>query len=197
MASSQKVFAFVLCAMACASSAAYGEPIFYLSADPIGVATPPDPADTLVVPRNAVGTLNLFVMTDVRMSEIRVHLTNVGSAIEFTDLDVLYENNRWSFLGGPQVITPHEILNIGGGAIPEVSGNGVGPGSLDPGFDPTSGYLIATLAYSATENLGAISNLFIKSERAYDWDGNLLAVRFGGPNHDLPPAMSPALPTVC
>ncbi len=186
MTRSPKTFVFVLWALAWASSGAYGEPVFYLSADPIGVATPPDPTDTLLVQSNVGGTLNLYVMTDVRMSEIRVHVTNVGSAIEFTGLHVANENLRWTFVAVPTVV-PDEIRNIGGGAIPGVSGNGVGPASPDPGFDPTSGYLIATLNYAATDNLGTTSDLFIKSERAYDWDGNLLAVRFGGPNHDLTP----------
>jgi hypothetical protein len=171
----------------CLAAPADGAPIIYLSSDPIGVATPPDPSDSLLVQAGASGILNLFVMPDVRMDEVRFHVANMGSAIELTDLDVLNPNNRWALIGGPQVIQPQEIRNIGGAAVPGVFGNGIGPGSPDPGFDSTSGYLIATLNFLATANRGATSELFIKAERAVSWDGNLLDVHLGGPNHPLTP----------
>jgi hypothetical protein len=171
----------------CAASSTEGAPIIYLSNDPIGVATPPDPTDTLLVHPGVTGMLNLFAMPDVRMDEIRVHVANTDNAIEFTDLNVLNPNNRWALIGGPQVIQPQEIRNIGGAAIPGVFGNGIGPGSPDPGFDSTSGYLIASLSFVATPNPGATSELFIKAERAVSWDGNLLDVHLGGPNHALTP----------
>jgi hypothetical protein len=189
----QKTLMFVVIVLRCAASTVRGAPIFYLSNDPIGVATPPDPTDTHFVQPADEGVINLFVTTDVRLSSIRLNVTNTGSGIEFTDLDVLNPNNRWVFIGGPQVIQSHQILDIGGGAIPGLSGNGVGPGSPDPGFNPTSGYLIATLGYSATENVGGTSELFIKigTGAVSDWEGNPPAVRLGGPNHDLTPGGVP------
>jgi hypothetical protein len=185
----RKLCAFVLCAFVCPVCSIYAEPVFYLSADPIGVATPPDPADTLLVQRNAPSSLNIFVMTDVRMSRISLDVMNMGGAIEFNSLNVLNENHRWLILNEPQIVEPDEIRNIGGGALPGISGNGIGPGSPDPGLDPTSGYLIATLGYTATNNLGATSELFMKIgvNIMSDWDGNSPAVRLGGPNHDLTP----------
>jgi hypothetical protein len=175
----------------CAASSTEGAPIIYLSSDPIGVATPPDPSDTLLVQPGVSGMLNLFAMPDVRMDEVRVHVANVGNAIELTDVDVLNPNDRWALIGGPQVIQSQEIRNIGGAAIPGVFGNGIGPDSPDPGFNSTSGYLIATLSFAATPSLGSTSELFIKAERAVSWDGNLLDVHLGGPNHALTPGNVP------
>ena len=180
------VFNSVFLILLCAASPAYGAPIVYLSSDPIGVATPPDPADTLLVRPGETGTLNLFALPDVRMAEIRVNLANMGSAIEFTGANVLNSNDRWAFTAD-RIIQPQEIRSIGGGAIQGLSGNGIGPDSPNPGFDPTSGYLIATISFASTHNLGGASELFIKAERASDWEGNPLDMHFGGPNHALTP----------
>jgi hypothetical protein len=177
-----------LCLLACVRAPLFGEPIFYLSANPIGVATRPEPDDTLFVQPGAEGILNLFVMTDVLLDNIGLDVLTTGGAIEFTGAIVFNDVNhpsgpRWSFTR-QGIVQADQITTIGGAAVLGFGANGIGPGSPDPGLDPTSGYLLATLDYVATANRGATSELFMQVGVNLITDG---PVRLGGPNHEAVP----------
>jgi hypothetical protein len=184
----------IVCLLACAASPLRGEPIFYLSADPIGMATPPEPSDTLLIQRGDSGILNLFVMTDVRLSNISLNVRNIGDAITLIGADVPNEDGpngpRWTALR-EGTIQPDGLNSIGGSAVvsPQGGASGIGPDSLDPGFDPVSGYLLATLNYTAANIRGATSELFMQvgSSNVNQWPNGStsISVRLGGPNHDL------------
>jgi hypothetical protein len=179
------ILAFTISSLVGAAVVARGDAVFYLSADPIGVATPPTPVDTLFVQPGASGVLNLFVMTDVRLSLISLDVVNDGGAIAFTGFNVLNPSDRWAFLDGPGSAHPDLLSHIGGVAIPDFLGSGIGPGSPDPGFDATSGYRIATLHYTATATPGTVSELYLRigQNGVSDWEVNYPNVRLGGHDH--------------
>jgi len=178
-------------ALLCMASAAVAAPVFYLSADPPGVATPPAGTGPLVVAPNFAGSLNVYAQTDVRLSGVSLDIMNMGDGIAFSgNIEVPNPansgQNRWFVIDGPQIVTPSQIEGLGGGAIAGLNGNGIGPGSPDLA-DPVSGYLLGTVHYTASGNAGAASNLFIKvgANGVFDWESSPAPSHFGGPNQPV------------
>ncbi len=103
-------------AVSIGSPAAHSAPLFYLSDQPLGVAQPGmfsmnNPAS------GTAGQLNIYAMTDVRLSGVSLDLFETGGGIRFSGLNVV-NDGRWWILDGPQVIEDSKITSIGGGAIP-------------------------------------------------------------------------------
>jgi hypothetical protein len=159
------------------TAAAHAAPVFYLSTQNAG-ATP----DILnltgpngVAP-NSMGTLYLWINTDVRLSGIDLELTETGGGIKFTGAQWLNPSNRWALTGTPAV-TNSAVTLLQGGAIPLVVGGGVGPGS--PGTDAGPAVLLGSINYMA--NAGGTSQLALKvgSQTIADWGGNGPPTKFG------------------
>ncbi len=161
----------VLASMTTALTAA---PIFYLSDLLPGTAVP-GILDKTVAPGTG-GTLGIFATSDVRLSGVSLNLAATGNAIKFTAASVANPNSRWTFAENP-VTTDSLVAKIGGGAIPFVSGNGIGPDGEAP--DATSGYLIGAVDYMAQGS--GTSELFLQvgGNTIADWDGNNIPVIFG------------------
>jgi len=167
----------VVVTLATVVPSAMAVPIFYLSTDPLGVASPGIPNTT--IPANSTGTINIFATSDVRLSGISLNLVANGSAMTFTGASVNNPNSRWTIVESP-VVAAQSVLSIGGGAIPFVSGNGIGPDSPEAP-NGVSGYLLGSVNYTASATAGAMSELFIQvgGNTIADWDGNSPSVIFG------------------
>jgi hypothetical protein len=175
----RKTFIFAASiALVCVASAAQAVPIFYLSDLALGVAAP-SILNKSVGP-GATGTLGIFATSDVRLSGVSLDLSVTGPGLTFNGpLNVENPNTRWTFIDGPQMITPTLVSSIGGGAIPLVSGNGIGGASPEVP-DATSGYLIGTIGYTAGAG-GTQADLFLRvgANLIADFDGNSPMVEFG------------------
>ena len=161
-------------ALASMATALNAAPVFYLSDMPLGTASP-GVLNSSVAP-GAVGQIGIFATSDVRLSGVSLNLAAVGNGIQFTGASVSNPNSRWTFAENPMT-TESKVTSIGGGAIPFVSGNGIGPAGEVA--DATSGYLIGTVNYTAS--LGGSSDLFLQvgGNTIADWDGNNIPVIFG------------------
>jgi hypothetical protein len=155
-------------------------PIFYISDLPTGAATDLTGPLERVQLEGTPGQLGIFAKPDVRLSGVSLDITEVGGGIRFTGATVQNPSSRWTFLDGPLVVQDSQIKSLGGGAIPFVSGNGIGPDSPEAP-DPVSGYLIATVDYM---KLAGTSQLFLKvgGNLIADWDGISPQVIFGPPS---------------
>jgi hypothetical protein len=167
------VFAIVCAVVACAT-VAQAVPVFYLTTEN-AAGTPGDVALTSVAP-NSTGQLFLWCNTDVRLSGIDLELTETGGGIKFTGAEWLNPSSRWLLVGAPAV-TDSAVTLLQGGAIPGVSGGGIGPGS--PGTDAGPSVLLGSVNYMALA--GGTSQLALKvgQQTIADWDGAAPNVRFG------------------
>jgi hypothetical protein len=120
--------------------------------------------------------LFLWCNTDVRLSGIDLELTETGGGIKFTGAEWLNPSSRWLLVGAPAV-TDSAVTLLQGGAIPGVSGGGIGPGS--PGTDAGPSVLLGSVNYMALA--GGTSQLALKvgQQTIADWDGAAPNVRFG------------------
>jgi hypothetical protein len=198
MLSNHQALAIVLFIALVASTAAVSAaPLFYLSDLSLGTAQPGLFSVNNLV-SGTTGQLNIYAMTDIRLSGVSLDLVETGGGIEFTGLNVVDED-RWWILDGPQVIEHSRISSIGGGALPGLSGNGIGPGDfLDANYHPSSGYLLATVDYRVVD-AGRATNfeLQVGQNAVADWDGNIPMVHFGDPSQPAvagTPPPRPALP---
>jgi hypothetical protein len=175
------VAAVLMASLAGSAAPSLSAPIFYLSDQPLGVATPGIFQKSIYSsePLPITGQLGIYAIPDVRLSGVSLDLVEVGGLIKFTGAAVNNPGGRWTFLDGPLTVSDSEIKSMGGGAIPLVSGNGIGPGSPELP-DPTSGYLIATVSYEVT-GVTWESELFLKvgSNLMADFVGNSPPVIFG------------------
>jgi hypothetical protein len=161
------------------SAALYAAPLFYLSDQPLGLARPG--AFSLANPASGTtGQLNIYAMTDVRLSGVSLDLLENGGGIRFSGLDVM-NDGRWWILDGPHVIENSKITSIGGGALPGVEGAGIGPADfVDANFHPTSGYLLATVDYEVLDaSVPASFELKVGNNTIADWQGASPMVHFG------------------
>ena len=123
------------------------------------------------------GTLYLAVDSDIHLAEISLDvLSSNPDFFKFTGANVI-NNGRYFALDNPLIVATDgsSITTIGGGAVPGLSGTGVGPGSGVP--NPTA---IASLTY-AIGNSGSSSNLSLRigQNGVAGWDGTFTTVRFG------------------
>jgi hypothetical protein len=168
------VFALFCAVVACAA-VAQAVPVFYLSSQNAGAT--PGLLSLTGQPANTNGQMYLWTNSDVRLSGVSLDIVETGGAIKFTGVDVSNPAGppaRWFALDGPQVITNSSITNVGGAAIPGLSGDGVGAGST-----AGANVLLATINYmtlgSGTSNL----ELKIGSNTVADFNGAFPQVRFG------------------
>ncbi len=163
-------------ALAFAASATQASPVFYLSTDPLGTAAP-GILNMTNIPAASTGTINIFATADVRLSGVSLDLMASGNGLTFTGASVENPNSRWTFAENP-VVTPSLVTSIGGGAIPFVSGNGIGPDG--EAANATSGYLLGSVNYTAGA-AGSMADLFLRvgNNTIADWDGNNIPVVFG------------------
>lgn len=169
-------------------------PLFYLSDQPLGLAQPG--TFSLDNPADAGGQLlYIYGMTDERLSGVSLDLSASGGGIEFSGLNVV-NDGRWWMLDGPQVVEHLRISSIGGGAIPGLSGNGIGPGDfVDPNYHPSSGYLLATVEYNVVDASGPLNfELTVGQNAIADWNGNIPMVHLGDPLLPAVPGASPPPP---
>jgi hypothetical protein len=159
-------------------TAVQAAPIFYVSNQSADAA--PGLLDLTVAP-NSSGTLHIWADTDVRLCAISLDLVETAGAIKFTGLEVpnpVGPPPRWAFLDGPQQVTDSEVNHIGG-AAPKVglSGDGIGPGTLDAG--PL--VRIASVSYTALNSPGAKSHLSLRvgNSTISDITGNFAQFHFG------------------
>ena len=162
--------------LAFAVSAAQAAPVFYLSTAPLGTAAP-GIMELNNVAAGSMGTINIFATADVRLSGVSLDLMATGNGLTFTGASVANPNSRWTFAENPAT-TPSLVTSIGGGAIPFVSGNGIGPAG--EAADATSGYLLGSVNYTAGAG-GSMADLFLRVglNTIADWDGNNPDVVFG------------------
>jgi hypothetical protein len=122
----------------------------------------------------STGSLHVWADTDVRLSGVSLDLLETGGAIKFTSLDVPNPSNRWSFTDGPVTISDSQVTRVGGGAIPNLSGSGIGPAS-----GIASPVLIGSIGYEAQAN--GTSQLFLRvgGNVISDWIGQSPDVHFG------------------
>jgi PEP-CTERM motif len=169
----------VVCAVVLAAAAVQAAPIFWVSED--ALATSPSNIFTRIYP-GATGKLNVFANTDVRLSGVSLDLVETGGFIRFTGAQLVNPNNRWPIPGLPTV-SDSSVLSLSGGAIPNVVGGGIGPGSPDPG----PGILFATVDYAAELHSG-VSHLQLRVGDLViaDWEGNNPMVAFGEGPANIP-----------
>ena len=195
--------AFSLIAVSMISPAGvYAAPLFYLSDQPLGIAQPGMFSLNNPV-SGATGQLNIYAMTDVRLSGVSLDLSTTGGGIKFSGLNVV-NDGRWWILDGPQMIEDSKIKSIGGGAIPGMSGNGIGPSDfVDASFHTTSGYLMATVDYEVVDaSLSSNFELKVGYNTIADWQGDSPMVHFNdysqpavsGTHPGLPPLSNPPPP---
>jgi hypothetical protein len=164
-------------------------PLFYLSDLPLGAAQPG--AFSLSDPVNgATRQLNIYAMTDVRLSGVSLDLVETGGGIEFSGLNVV-NDGRWWVLDGPQIVEPSRITSIGGGALPGLIGNGIGAGdSVDSHYHP-----LATVDYKITDVTRPTSfELQVGQNAIAEWDGNIPMVHLGDPQSPAVPGTPPPPP---
>ena len=168
-------------------------PLFYLSDQPLGLAQPGVFSSTNPI-SGTTGQLNIYAMTDVRLAGVSLDLLESGGGIKFSGLDVV-NDGRWWILDGPQVVEDSKISNIGGGAIPGTSGNGIGPSDfVDANFHSTSGYLLATVDYEVVDaSLSSNFELKVGYNTIADWQGDSPMVHFGDLSQPAVPGYPPNL----
>ncbi|HEY3391533.1 MAG TPA: PEP-CTERM sorting domain-containing protein [Lacipirellulaceae bacterium] len=132
---------------------------------------------------DSAGTLDIWAQSDIRLSGVSLDLIEVGGTIKFTGATVHNPNNRWAFIATP-TISDSVVARIDGGAIPNVVGGGIGPGSPDPG----PSVLFATVDYMATGRQGDDQFLFLRvgGNVIADWVGNSPPVAFGDGPANVP-----------
>jgi PEP-CTERM motif-containing protein len=174
----------------------HSAPLFYLSDQPLGVAQPGTFSLSNPV-GGTTGQLNIYAMTDVRLAGVSLDLLENSGGIKFTGLDVV-NDGRWWILDGPRVIEDSKISSIGGGAIPGMSGNGIGPGDfVDANFHSTSGYLMATVDYEVVDaSLSSNFELKVGCNTIADWQGGSPMVHFNDYLQLAVPGKHPDLPTL-
>jgi hypothetical protein len=170
----------VVCAVVLATAAVQAAPIFWVSQDT--AQTSPSNVSATVNP-GATGKLNIFANTDVRLSGVSLDLVETGGGIRFTGAELLNPSNRWAIAGSPTV-NASSVLSLSGGAIPNVVGGGIGPGS--PGTDAQPGVLFATVDYAANQGGTSALQLKVGDLVIADWDGNNPMVGFGTGPANIP-----------
>jgi hypothetical protein len=166
-------------------------PMFYLSDEPLGVAHAGDILN-FAAPGSS-GQLNLYATTDVQLSGVSMDVLENGDGLKFTSANVL-NDGRWAFLDGPLTVQDSHIDSIGGGAIPGVVGNGIGGADApDAHFDPTSGYLLATIGYDRISQSIPDLSLRVGRNLVADWYGNMPTV-YGGDGAALANVERPIIP---
>jgi len=162
------------------TSISVAAPIFYLDVAPNGLATDVLGPQQLIIPANSTGTVNIYAKPDVRLSGVSLNLAAVGGSVTFTGASVNNPSSRWTFAEIP-IVTPTLVSRIGGGAIPFVSGNGIGPDSPEAP-NAVSGYLLGSVDYMA--GASGVTDLFLQvgGNTIADWDGNNPQVVFGPPS---------------
>jgi hypothetical protein len=123
---------------------------------------------------NSTGTIHIWADSDVRLSGVSLDLIETGGGIKFTGAELSNPNTRWAITPATSV-TNSLVKEISGGAIPNVTGNGIGTGSPDG-----QSVLFASVNYMAL-GVGHTSNLALRVGDLIiaDWDGNSPNVHFG------------------
>jgi len=168
------VFAIV-CAVVAYATVAQAVPVFYLNTSNSVAGTAGDVSLTSQA-ANTAGQLFLWCNTDVRLSGIDLELTETGGGIRFTGAEWLNPATRWLLVGAP-VATNSLVTLLQGGAIPGVSGGGIGPGS--PGTDAGPSVLLGSVNYTANASGTSALALKVGQQTIADWDGAAPNVRFG------------------
>jgi hypothetical protein len=174
----------VVTVVACAA-VAQAAPVFYLSDQGSG-APAPGILSLTGVALGSTGMLHVWADTDIRLSGVSLDLLKTGGAIKFTSLDVPNPSNRWAFKDGTVTISDSEVTRIGGGAIPNLAGSGIGPSS-----GVSSPVLIGSVGYQAQAN--GTSQLFLRvgGNVISDWIGQAPDVHFGTPATAAVPGGAP------
>ena len=178
----------------CIAAGAPRAPLFYLSDLPLGAAQPG--LFSLNNPVNGTsGQLNLYAMTDERLAGVSLDLFETGGGLQFNGLNVL-NDGRWWVLDGPQVVEHSRITSIGGGALPGISGNGIGPGDyVDANYHPSSGYHLATIDYEILDATRPINfEMKVGQNAVADWQGGSPMVHFGDLSRPAVPGTPPPAP---
>jgi hypothetical protein len=163
----------LVCTATCAAPV-HAVPVFYLSTQSTGAS--PGLLNLINVTPNTMGTLHIWVGSDVRLSGVSLDLVETGGAIKFTGLDVPNPNRRWVILDGPQEITNSAVNHIGGAAIPGFSGNGIGQGSPEG-----ANVLLASVNYMTLNDATSQISLRVGHFLITDWTGITPLVKFGSP----------------
>jgi hypothetical protein len=160
------------------ASVANATPIFYLSTSSSPEAIPSILFPTFGAP-GTTGTFYLWVKsTDLQLSAVSLDLISSNpSALKFTGNPTITNGGAWAFLDGPTVVSDNMVTHLGGGAIPGVSGTGIGQGS-PAGAD----FLLASIGYTFGSQFGATLSLQVASNEIVAWDGSYPTIRFGSAN---------------
>jgi hypothetical protein len=156
------------------ATAVHAVPVFYLSNQTMNAV--PGLLNQPTTAQGLNGKLHIWVNSDVRLSGISLDLIETGGGIRFTGVEVPNPNQRWALFDSPRIVSDSAVTNIGGAAIPQVVGKGVGQGSPEG-----ANVLIASVDYFAAgfACCGSQLSLRVGSNGIADWDGNFPQLRFG------------------
>ncbi|HEY3391532.1 MAG TPA: hypothetical protein VGK58_02405 [Lacipirellulaceae bacterium] len=174
--SCRRTLAVVLFAVVVSTGvAAQSAPVFWLSTSD----TSSEPArHALYVSPFSTGTLHIWARSDVRLSGVSLDLIQTGGVLNFTSATVHNPSMRWIFTAAP-LVSDSTVLNIDGGAIPGLVGNGIGPGSLE-----STDVLFASVDFQTDESECCFSGLSLRvgNNVIADWEGGTPEVHFGSPS---------------
>jgi hypothetical protein len=168
------IIALVMFQVAVFAPGANAVPIFYFTSHADGSSS----GNQIVVTPGTSGTMYLAVDSDIHFGGISLDvLSSDTNTVKFTGASVKNDDGRWALIDGPFTVAANgsSMSSIGGGAIPGVSGIGIGPGTSIP--NPT---VLAALNYTTASN-AFLSNLSLRVgfNEIVDWDGNYPTLRFG------------------
>jgi hypothetical protein len=170
--------AVIVAAIVMSEFTAEAAPIFYLSTAADAASAPSSGIPNIFAFPGSSAAVNIFANSDLHLSGVSLDLIATGK-VKFTGITVANPgtggSNRWFLLDGPQMVSDSQITSIGGGAIPGLSGNGIGQGSAE---GPK--VLLATVHFQALgyEPGGAIY-LRVGTNAIAAWDGTFPTVFFG------------------